>query len=245
MYSQILQGLPNWVLKGEYGDISNLLNDREQEFETTRQAEQVNDQRQIQLDEQKRDAQFEEELRRRGIFTDNGNGPATLRDMYGRVRDVAKELGNVDAVFKMEEQLQKLEQAKAKEERAKLLESRDDQAWEWKKQDRGRKGVGREEKTTKMYNPETKDFARVPASQVDDAKKRGYIDEDHPEMAQFIQDAQDKRDKAAKSAKKESRDPWYLPTSPAPARTTTTPTPAPGDQVKTIIRNRSSAVKGQ
>lgn len=163
-YGQMISQLPNWVLKGEFGDISNMLNNREQEYEQTQNAQLTNDLNQMKLEEQQRQADFEEELRRRDIFGGNSDEPLTLRDMYGRVRDVAQEMGNVDHILKMEEQLQKLQEAQAKEERQKLLQGRDDQEWEWKVENR-KKGQPRNEAGYWMKDPEGNEWL-IPKSQV-------------------------------------------------------------------------------
>lgn len=169
-YGQMISQLPNWVLKGEFGDISNLLNNREQEYEQTQNAQLINDLNQMKLEEQQRQADFEEELRRRDIFGGNSDEPLTLRDMYGRVRDVAQEMGNVDYILKMEEQLQKLQEAQAKEERQKLLQGRDDQEWEWKVENRKKgqpSGAPSNEAGYWMKDPEGNEWL-IPKSQVND-----------------------------------------------------------------------------
>jgi hypothetical protein len=246
MYSQILQGLPNWVLKGEYGDISNLLNNREQEFEKTRQAEQVNDLRDIALEEQQRKAELDERMREMDIFGGDSGKPPTLREMLEKQREVAMQYGGLDDVMGVQKQLEDLQDKQEQEDRAKLIQSRQDEEYEYNKQNRGKKGSGREESTIEMYNPETDDFGRVPASKVGDAKKLGYIDADHPRIAEIIAASQEAKDRAARESKKASETPWYKPWETAPpAPVSVTPTPAPGDQIKTIIRNRSSAVRGQ
>lgn len=154
MYGQMVQQLPKWVLGGEFGDISNLLNNREQEYEATRQAEVLNDMRDITLDREQRQADFEEELRRRDIFGGNDGQPPTLRDMYGRVRDVAQELGNYEDVIKMQEKLENLERQRQQDEinqrvRESMIESRN------RAGSRGSGGSTGSKRQYTLENPET------------------------------------------------------------------------------------------
>ncbi len=246
MYGQMVSQLPKWVLGGEYGDISNILNNREQEFEATRQAEFDNQNREIILDEKRRKAELDERMREIDILGGNSESPPTLREMLEKQREVAMQYGGFDDVVDIQRQLEAIQDKQQQEERKKITQSREDEEYEYRKQTRGQKGSGREEKTVDMYNPETDDFGRVPASKVEDAKRLGYVDARHPRIDDIIAASQEAKDRAVREAKKTGETPWYMPFSSAPpAPASVTPTPAPGDQIKTIIRNRSSAVKGQ
>lgn len=136
-YGSMIQKLAPWAFGGEYGDISNLLNNREQEYEATRAAQAQNDIRELDLEKQQRRADLEAELRRRDIFGGNEENPLTLRDMYGRVRDVAMEQGDVDYALRLEEKLQQIQDQQEKEARQEILQQRDDERWNWEKERQG------------------------------------------------------------------------------------------------------------
>lgn len=107
-YGDMIKMLPGWVMGGEFGDISNLLNKRDQAYEQTENAEITNDRNQIRLEDERRNADFEEELRKRDIFGGNQDALPTLRDMYGRVRDVAMDIGSYEDVMQLQEKLESL-----------------------------------------------------------------------------------------------------------------------------------------
>lgn len=205
-YGQMISQLPNWVLKGEFGDISNLLNRREQEYEQTQNAQLINDLNQMKLEEQQRQADFDEELRRRDIFGGNSDEPLTLRDMYGRVRDVAREMGNIDEVLKFEERLQKLQEAQAQDERQKLLQGRQDEEWGWKVQDRKTRGsggsaggVGNEIKGADILISPDGQPELVRKSEYNAKIESGYID---PDLQDMIKEIRAERERASKSEQK-------------------------------------------
>lgn len=172
MYGQMVQQLPKWVLGGEFGDISNLLNNREQEYEATRQADVLNDMRDITLDREQRQADFEEELRRRDIFGGNDGQPPTLRDMYGRVRDVAQELGNYEDVIKMQEKLENLERQRQQDEinkrvRESMIESRN-------RTGTRSSGGGGSKRLFTLENPETGEKGIFLADEANEKLEQGW-----------------------------------------------------------------------
>jgi hypothetical protein len=125
----MVKQLPNWVLGGEFGDISNLLTDRDQRTANLRRDEQLNTAREIDLENKQREAELEREIRNRGIFGGNDQGPITLRDMYGRVRDTAAELGSYEDAIRMQEKIESLERQQQQDElsqrvRESMIESR-------------------------------------------------------------------------------------------------------------------------
>jgi hypothetical protein len=249
--------MPSWVFGGEFGDISNLLNKRDQAYEETENAEITNDRNQIRLEEEQRKVDINEEMRKRGVFGDSGDQPVTLRDMYEKRRDIATELGSYEDVVEMEKQLENIKREQEKQEREKIIQERQDEEYNYRKQRRGAGGSddsGKPEKSIDVYNPETDDLRKIPISQLDNAKRVGYVERNHPRLAEMIEEAQAKKN--APPAKKSSGffTPWGD-EAPAPAPSpspvpgsrgdTARQTPAPGDQVKLIVRNRASAVRGQ
>ena len=111
-YGNMLNQLPNWVFGGEFGQISNLLTDRDQRRASLMQTEQQNDLREIALEDQRRQEEMDRKMREMDIFGGNDQTPATLRDMYGRMRDVAKEMGSYEDVLKMQEKIENLDRQK-------------------------------------------------------------------------------------------------------------------------------------
>jgi hypothetical protein len=147
----MVQALPKWVLGGEFGDISNLLNNREQEYEATRQIEALNDIRDIDLEEKQRRAELEREMRTRGIFGGEGQGPVTLRDMYGRVRDTAMELGSYEDVIQMQEKIDSLERQRQQDD----MDRRTKESMIEARQRVGSRGGGPTKPTIRLENAQT------------------------------------------------------------------------------------------
>lgn len=201
-YGNLINKLAPWVFGGEYGQISNMLNNREQEYEATRAAQAQNDIRELELEKQQRQADFEEELRRRDIFGGNDGTPATLRDMYGRVRDVAMEQGNVDYAMRLEEKLQQIQDQQEKEARQKILQDRDDEKWNWEKERRGRTGTGGgsdEVKGSKILIGPDGSPELVRKSEYNDKIRTGYVD---PDLMDEQEQARMMREEAASKSKK-------------------------------------------
>jgi hypothetical protein len=76
------------------------------------QTEQQNDLREIALEDQRRQEEMDRKMREMDIYGGNAQTPVTLRDMYGRVRDVAKEMGSYEDVLKMQEKIENLDRQK-------------------------------------------------------------------------------------------------------------------------------------
>lgn len=108
-YGNILGQIPDWVFGGEFGDISNLLNARDMGYEKLQAQELQNDENQLDLENKRRRADLQEELRKRDIFGGNQDAPLTLRDMYGRVRDASRDLGSVEDYIQMQEKIEAID----------------------------------------------------------------------------------------------------------------------------------------
>jgi hypothetical protein len=105
--------MPEWVFGGDYGDISNMLNDRDNKFEILRNNELVNDAGQIKLDKQKRVNEYEKSIQ--GIPSDP-TSPLSLGEMYRLQIAQANKTGNPDIARELEGKLADMEREQRKQE---------------------------------------------------------------------------------------------------------------------------------
>lgn len=151
-YGDILSQLPTWVMKGEYGDISNLLANRDNQLEILRNNQIQNDRNALRLEEEKRQEDLDAQMRQMDIFKGDSGAPPTLRDMYGKVRDAASQLGNYEDVLKMQEKLDNLDRQSRQDELNKIYK----EALIGAKNRSGGKGTGGGNKRLfQLENPET------------------------------------------------------------------------------------------
>jgi len=106
-YSTLLSLAPPWVLGGDFGDTTKLLNNRELSDLTVERQAQENEKNQIALDEAERQKQLEDALK----VKFGENRPATLRDLYKNMADTALEKGDLGSVEKALTNLDKLKRS--------------------------------------------------------------------------------------------------------------------------------------
>lgn len=119
-YGDILSQLPKWVMGGEYGDVSNLLASRDNQLEILRNNQIQNDRNELKLEEDKRRDDLDAQMRQMDIFKGDSGSQPTLRDMYGKVRDAASQLGSYEDVLKMQEKLDSLDRQRQQDELNKI-----------------------------------------------------------------------------------------------------------------------------
>lgn len=248
-YGNILGQIPDWVFGGEFGDISNLLNNREQEYEQTRQAQTLSDIRDIALEQQQRQQQIDEEMRNSDIFAD-GRQP-TLGEMYDAKRKIAMQYGGIDDVLGIEKELGQIRAAQEKQARDQVEQDRKDQKWNWEVEDRkkgrGSGGGGGDDEikgTTTLIRPDGSPEL-VKKSEYNAKIKAGYRDPDI-ENALLLNPTPSKKPSSTGGSWLPYEDPPMVTPSPTPLAKgdTARQTPAPTDQVALITRKRAKAVKG-
>jgi hypothetical protein len=113
IYTNALK-LPDWVMGGEFGDISTIMNNRDRQYETVAQAEQQTEKNQYDLEAKQR------EERMREILNDRmGNSrPATIRDAYQQMADAAYEAGDPESALEYEAKREAYDQAQLAKKRA-------------------------------------------------------------------------------------------------------------------------------
>lgn len=247
-YGNMLGQLPDWVFGGEFGDISNLLNNREQEYQQTRQAETTNEIRDIALEEQRRQQRMDEEMRNSGIFSD-GKQP-TLGEMYDTKRKIAMQYGGVDDVLSIDKELAQIRDAQEKEARQRIKEQREDEEYAWRKERRGKSESGGSSDdeikgVSKLIDPDGNPEL-VRKSEYNAKIKAGYKD---PEMenALLLGPSLNKKPSGASGSWLPWEDSSTAPPSSTPSAKgdNARQAPAPGDQVAMITRKRAKAVKGE
>jgi len=247
-YGNMLGQLPDWVFGGEFGDISNLLNNREQEYQQTRGAETTNDMREIALEEQRRQQRMDEEMRNSDIFA--GEKQPTLGEMYDTKRKIAMQYGSIDDVLGIEKELAQIKAAQEKQARDQAEQSRKDQKWNWEIEDRkkGRgsdRGDGEIKGTTTLISPDGSPEL-IKKSEYNAKIKAGYRDPDL-ENALLLSPSLNKKSSGASGSWLPWADSSTAPPSSTPSAKgdTARQAPAPGDQVAMITRKRAKAVKGE
>jgi hypothetical protein len=183
--------MPSWVFGGEFGDISNLLNKRDQAYEETENAEITNDRNQIRLEEEQRKVDINEEMRKRGVFGDSGDQPVTLRDMYEKRRDIAMELGSYGDAIEMEKQLADLDRKQQQDELTKryreaMIESRS------RTSSGDRPSSGGSNRLFQLENPETGEKGVFRADEANQKLADGWDFYKRDELAELLGDKNNK-----------------------------------------------------
>lgn len=113
IYTNALK-LPDWVMGGEFGDISTIMNNRDRQYETVAQAEQQTEKNQYDLEAKQR------EERMREILNDRmgTSRPATIRDAYQQMADAAYEAGDPESALEYEAKREAYDQAQLAKKRA-------------------------------------------------------------------------------------------------------------------------------
>jgi hypothetical protein len=104
--------MPKWVTGGEFGDLSNIMNQRDKSYEDVAQSEQQTESNRYGLDKLER----QDEYRRRVAEVLGGEtAPKDLRGMYEAMSAAAGETGNPEEIVKLREELDKLDLQKRKD----------------------------------------------------------------------------------------------------------------------------------
>lgn len=106
MYGSIASMIPKWVFGGDYGDISNELNQRELSYENLDRVQLDNDQAQIDLQRKQRAQEINDMLAQQ--FQEQR--PASMRDAYVSAIDAAFNVGDVDTALKYQGAVEKLDE---------------------------------------------------------------------------------------------------------------------------------------
>lgn len=264
--------LPKWVMGGEFGDLSGIMNNRDISYENVAQEEIVTENANLKLEEDQRKERMREILQEK-----TGNSrPGTIRDAYQQMIDAAYDAGDPIAAMDYETKRQAYEDSQLSKRRSELtgaitvadnldydrlneyypgVLSREDYN---KNQKRKIAGDIKSSDMVVVMNTETGAKDRIPWSMAPKAQQLGWEVEPSASRQQDILDGiEQKREELANPPSpgigKTIKD-FFDPTAPVPRPS---PTPAPqdgrgdrnrqgptlGDQVKVIKRERN--VKGK
>lgn len=149
MYGSIASMIPKWVFGGDYGDISNDLNQRESSYEILQGQQQINDARQIQIDEARRAQALDSLLADRF----GGQQPTSMRDAYKTAVTSAFELGDVGAAFDYQQKLDTLEEAARRQKLIDLKSAADlSQVFGYDRVNEAMPGVISPEEASRIYS---------------------------------------------------------------------------------------------
>lgn len=110
-----LLAIPRWVSGGEFGDITNLLNQREASFENLDQERAMTELRNMQVEQAQQAQDYQDAIA--GRFS--SGAPSDLRDVYQQMIQVANETGNPLQAIDIMEKVSNLEQ---ESQRQKLID---------------------------------------------------------------------------------------------------------------------------
>lgn len=261
-YSTILSSLniPSSVFGGQYGDISNRLNERDAKFESLQNQELLNDSNSIKLENQKRQEEYDKSLE--DIF--QSERPKTMRDLYEAQLGKAIETGNGDMAAELQKGILQYEENE-REKRIKdfsnaagladnitpeiLLSQypdfpKSEAARIFAKSQRGK--IAKED-TFPMINEKTGEID--PKVSYSDAMKKQKDGWRFTRIGQYDPLQQAISEISGGNPQAPAQTPWYLPFSPtgdgpvAQARgDRARQQPAPGDEVRVITRKRTAEV---
>lgn len=257
---------------GEFGDLANIMNQRDMDYEKLQQQEMLNDQNEITLESQRR-----KDRTREGLSTRlGGKTPTSVREAYEQMIEAAYESGDPISAMEYQAKADEYDQAQVEKRRKEFsgainlapdagydrieelypgVLSKEDYN---RNQRRVKEGGIKSSDMVIVMNTETGAKNRIPWSMAGEAQQLGWEVEPSASRQQEILDSiERKRDELANprspSIGKTIKD-FFDPTAPVPRPS---PTPAPqdargdrarqgpsvGDQVKVIKRERS--VKGK
>lgn len=108
--------VPNWAFGGDYGDISNMLNNRDSSYENLKRQEIANDANAIELEAMQRRLRVNDALA--GQFQQAP--PATIRDAYMQMRGAAFDAGDVGTALDIQTKLENIDKAARQQKLADL-----------------------------------------------------------------------------------------------------------------------------
>lgn len=254
-YGNILSSMkmPDWVFGGEYGDISNMLNQRDNAFEVLQQNELQNEQRQIVLDKQRRMNEYEKSVPN---MPSDPTDPLSLGEMYRLQIAQANKTGNPDVASEIQVKLAELEKQQEKQKIADFTNAANmadtispevlGQIYpnfptsEARKiyNSRRQKGTEREGPSTTAIDPRTGRKSRISWSDAAAAQDAGLVIDPSPaqidDILMKLRSMQDSKPTSSKPA-------WYIPFSPEGERLPPAAgkmRPSPGDEVEQIKLKR-------
>lgn len=115
VYTNALK-LPDWVLGGEFGDLSRVMNSRDISYEQVAQSEQQTEEDEIDLEAKRRKERMRDILNERA----GQSRPATIRDAYEQMINAAYEAGDPVIAMDLESKKQNYEQAQLNNKRAEV-----------------------------------------------------------------------------------------------------------------------------
>ena len=263
---------PKWAFGGEFGDLSQIMNQRDQSYENVAQEEIVTDSANLKLEDDQRKERMREILQENTATS----RPATIRDAYQQMIDAAYDAGDPIAAMDYETKRQAYEDSQLSKRRSELtgaitvadnldydrlneyypgVLSRDDYN---KNQKRKKAGDIKSSDMVVVMNTETGAKDRIPWSMAAKAQQLGWEVEPSTTRQQEIfdkieQKSEELANPPSPGIGKTIKD-FLNPTAPVPRPS---PTPAPqdargdrarqlpkvGDEVKVIKRERN--VKGK
>lgn len=113
VYTNALQ-LPKWVMGGEFGDLSTIMNNRDKQYEDVAQEEQQTESNDFKIEEERRKDRLREILNERV----GSSRPTSIRDAYEQMINAAYESGDPMAALEYEGKKQAYEQAELNRKRA-------------------------------------------------------------------------------------------------------------------------------
>ena len=265
--------LPKWVMQGEFGDLSSIMNNRDISYENVAQEEIVTENANLKLEEDQRKERMREILQER-----TGNSrPGTIRDAYQQMIDAAYDAGDPIAAMDYETKRQAYEDSRLSKRRSELtgaitvadnldydrlneyypgVLSREDYN---KNQKRKKAGDIKSSDMVEVMNTETGLKDRIPWSEARKAQELGWeVNPSSSRQQDILDQIEERRDQMENPPQPGFFSRMINPTvaDPAPVPRPS-PTPAPqdgrgdrarqgptvGDQVKVIKRERN--VKGK
>jgi hypothetical protein len=191
MYGSVASMIPEWAFGGDYGDISNMLNNRDLSYENLKRQEIANDANAIELEAMQRRSRINDALA--GQFQEAP--PATIRDAYMQMRGAAFDAGDVGTALDIQNKLENIDKAA----RAQKISDLEDaaklapvlgyarlneffpgaltpqEAGAIAQYHRRTLGDGSKEKMLDAIDPSTGFFSQIPLSQALAAQQRGLI----------------------------------------------------------------------
>lgn len=264
VYTNALK-LPDWVLGGEFGDLSRVMNSRDLSYENVEQSEQLNDQREYTLEDLERKKNTRETLSTKL----GGKAPATVREAYEKMIEAAYEAGDPIAAMEYQAKVNDYDQAQVARRRKDFADavgiadntsydrieemypgilSRDDYN---RNQKRTQTGTGvKSSDMVEVMNTQTGAKDRIPWTEARKAQELGWEVEPSASRQDEIRQAIERRREEIQSPPKQS---WgdYLGGifNPTAAQPMSAPQdgkgdrarqgPKVGDEVKIIKRERS------
>lgn len=265
--------LPKWVMGGEFGDLSEIMNNRDISYENVAQKEIVTENANLKLEDDQRKERMREILQER-----TGNSrPATIRDAYQEMINAAYDAGDPIAAMEYEGKRQAYEDAQLNKRRSELtgaIAAADNLGYDRlneyypgvlskedyiKNQKRKQDGGIKSTDMVVVMNTETGAKDRIPWSMAPKAQQLGWEVEPSTSRQQDILDRiEQKNEELANPPKPGFFSSILNPTAPEPSPVPRpSPSPIPqdargdrarqlpkvGDEVKIIKRERS--VKGK